>query len=61
MYSVWPKNLNLSCHNFLQLFIIDDDDVAVIHEDHDAFPTCVECCGDNYLIVGDVAGRVHLG
>ena len=35
-------------------------DVAVIREDHDAFPTCVESSSDNFLIVGDVAGGVHL-
>lgn len=33
---------------------------GVIREDVDAFPTCVEHSGDNYLIVGDVAGGVHL-
>merc|ERR1712117_507725 len=33
---------------------------GVIREDHDAFPTCVESSSDNFLIVGDVAGGVHL-
>ena len=35
--------------------------IAVIREDPDAFPTCVEYSSDNYLIIGDVAGGVHLG
>jgi len=33
---------------------------GLIREDPDAFPTCVEYSSDNYLIIGDVAGGVHL-
>ena len=33
---------------------------GVIHENRDAFPTSVGCSCDNYLLVGDVAGEVHL-